>query len=168
MVAEGKIRAYGWSTDLVDRARIFAEGKHCATVQHALNVSTDAPEMLVLCEECDLGSINKRPLLRGILTGKFNRDSTFPEDDVRHGWDFRSERGARWLAEVEAIREVLTQGRRTMAQGALGWIWARSERAIPIPGFKTVVQVEENVGAIAFGPLSDAQMKEIDRALGRS
>ncbi len=162
LVAEGKIRAYGWSTDLVDRARIFVEGEHCASVQHALNVFTDAPEMLALCEEYDMGSVNKRPLLRGILTGKFNRDSTFPEDDVRHGWDFRSERGARWLAEVEAIREVLTQGGRTMAQGALGWIWARSERAIPIPGFKTVAQVEENVGAITFGPLSDEQMKEIE------
>lgn len=162
LVAEGKIRAYGWSTDLVDRARIFVEGEHCASVQHALNVFTDAPEILALCEEYDMGSVNRRPLLRGILAGKFNRDSTFPEDDVRHGWDFRSERGARWLAEVEAIREALTQGGRTMAQGALGWIWARSERTIPIPGFKTVAQVEENVRAITFGPLSDEQMKEIE------
>ena len=30
LVAEGKIRAYGWSTDFPDRARVFAEGDHCA------------------------------------------------------------------------------------------------------------------------------------------
>jgi len=38
---------------------------------------------------------------------------------------------------------------------------------IPIPGFRTVVQVEENAGAMSFGPLNDAEMKEIDGLLGR-
>jgi aryl-alcohol dehydrogenase-like predicted oxidoreductase len=33
---------------------------------------------------------------------------------------------------------------------------------IPIPGFKTVAQVEENVGAMAHGPLSAEQMRRID------
>jgi len=167
LVTEGKIRAYGWSTDHVDRARVFAEGEHCATVLHALNALMDAPEMLALCQDFTLGSINKYPLLMGVLTGKFSANTIFPEDDVRHGWDFKSERRAMWLAQLEATREVLTQGGRTLAQGALGWIWARSERTIPIPGFKTVAQVEENVGAMEFGPLSDEQMQQIDEILGR-
>ena len=50
---------------------------------------------------------------------------------------------------------------------ALAWLWARSGKMIPIPGFKTVKQVEENAGAIQFGPLKPEQMKEIDRLLGR-
>ena len=32
LVAAGKIRAYGWSTDDPARARLFAEGQHCAAV----------------------------------------------------------------------------------------------------------------------------------------
>lgn len=167
LVTEGKIRAYGWSTDHIDRARVFTEGEHCATVLHELNVLTDAPKMLALCEEFALGSINKYPLLMGVLTGKFSPDTTFPEDDVRHGWDFKSERGATWLAQLEAVRDVLTQGGRTLAQGALGWIWARSERTIPIPGFKTVAQVEENTRALEFGPLREEQMRQIDEILHR-
>ena len=39
---------------------------------------------------------------------------------------------------------------------------------IPIPGFKTVAQVEENAGAMAFGPLADEQMRQIDALLGRN
>jgi aryl-alcohol dehydrogenase-like predicted oxidoreductase len=39
---------------------------------------------------------------------------------------------------------------------------------VPIPGFKTVAQVEENSGALAAGPLTPAQMTEIDRILDRS
>ena len=53
------------------------------------------------------------------------------------------------------------------AQAALGWLWARSDNTIPIPGFKTVKQVEENVGAAEFGPLTAEQMKEIDKVLER-
>ena len=47
------------------------------------------------------------------------------------------------------------------------WIWARSERTIPIPGFRTVAQIEENTAAMQFGPLSAEQMREIDILLGR-
>jgi len=65
------------------------------------------------------------------------------------------------------LRDVLTSDGRTLAQGALGWLWARSEVTIPIPGFKSVAQVEENAGALKFGPLSAVAMADIDRLLGR-
>ena len=73
-----------------------------------------------------------------------------------------------WFKKVEAIREILTSGGRTFVQAVLAWIWARSEQTIPIPpGFRTVVQVEENCAAMQFGPLSAEQMSEIDALLGR-
>jgi len=59
----------------------------------------------------------------------------------------------------------LRSGGRTLAQGALAWLWARSPQAIPIPGFKNVVQVEENCRALQFGPLTQDQMDEIERLL---
>jgi aryl-alcohol dehydrogenase-like predicted oxidoreductase len=55
-----------------------------------------------------------------------------------------------------------------MAQTALAWIWARSPRTIPIPGFKTVAQVQENVKAMEFGPLSEEERQEVDHLFGRS
>ncbi len=165
LVQEGKIRAYGWSTDRLDRARVFAQGEHCASIQHTLNINTPAPEMLALCEEFGLASINKKPLWAGILTGKFTAGDTFAPDDMRSVLDFTNERGQAILQKVEALREVLTQDGRSMAQGALGWIWALSDIAIPIPGFKTVEQVKENAAALEYGPLSDEQMQEIDRLI---
>jgi aryl-alcohol dehydrogenase-like predicted oxidoreductase len=44
-------------------------------------------------------------------------------------------------------------------------IWARSDRTIPSPGLKTSDQVEENARAMDFGPLTSAQMDEIDNLL---
>ena len=56
---------------------------------------------------------------------------------------------------------------RSLPQGALAWLWARSEQTIPIPGFRTVEQVEENCGALDYGPLDLEQMEEIQTLLQR-
>jgi aryl-alcohol dehydrogenase-like predicted oxidoreductase len=167
LVKEGKIRYYGWSTDLPDRARIFTEGEHYTAVQFALNVNHDNEEMRTLCAEFDLGGINKSPLNKGILTGKFSTDSTFPEDDIRHGLSFKEGVPAERLKQVDALREVLTARGHTLAQASLAYIWGLDERMVPIPGFKTVQQVEENAGALELGPLSEEQMQQINEIFGR-
>lgn len=168
LVKEGKIRYYGWSTDLPDRARIFTAGEHYTAVQFALNVSRDNQEMRRLCDKFDLGGINKSPLNRGILTGKFNPDSKFPEDDIRHGLNFKEGVPAERLQQVDALREVLTAKGHTLAQAALAYIWALDERMVPIPGFKTEQQVQENAGALQLGPLSEQQMLAIHKILNRA
>jgi aryl-alcohol dehydrogenase-like predicted oxidoreductase len=168
LVAEGKIRCYGWSTDDAERVRVFAQGEHCAAIQNFLSVVYEFPEVLAACDEFDLAVVNKQPLAMGMLTGKFSAASTFPQDDVRRDWDLTQGRKAEVLQQVQAMREILTSDGRSLTQGALGWIWARSERAIPIPGFKSVKQVEENARAMEFGPLGDEQMRQIDVLLGRA
>ena len=167
LVSEGKIRYYGWSTDSVEGARLFAEGKHCVAIQHDLNVILDAPEMLKLCEELNLASVNRSPLARGALSGKYTKDTVFPQNDVRTDEWSRDHFFAPTLDQLDKIRDILTSNGRTLVQGALAWIWARSEKTIPIPGFKTVAQVEENAKAMELGPLTAEQMKEIDSVLGR-
>jgi len=99
--------SFGWSTDQPHLAAIFAESDNCVAIQHRVNVFSPADEVLALCEKTDLASINKSPLNSALLTGKFHENYEFEETDGR-----------------------------TMAQGALAWFWAPSDRTIPIPGFK--------------------------------
>jgi len=167
LVAAGKIRAYGWSTDDPARARLFAEGPHCATIQQRLNICGGNAETLAVCEAANLGSLNRGPLAMGLLTGKFTADSILPENDVRFGWDLKAGAQAERLQKLAALRDVLTQDGRTLAQAALGWLWARSDVTIPIPGFKTAAQVTDNAAALRRGPLSADQMQAIERILGR-
>jgi aryl-alcohol dehydrogenase-like predicted oxidoreductase len=166
LAREGKIRWYGWSTNDPARARVFAEGKHCAAIQHHFNVLEGNPALLSLCEEFDLASICRGPLSMGLLTGKFDASSTFPPDDLRSDWNFRDGEEARLLQQLSRIRPALTKDGRTLAQAALGWLWARSPRTIPIPGFKTLQQVQENVAALQLGSLYEVQMEEISYLLG--
>jgi aryl-alcohol dehydrogenase-like predicted oxidoreductase len=172
LVNDGKIRAYGWSTDYPDRARFFADGPNCTAIQVELNVLDDAPDIIDVCAEYNLAAINRGPLAMGLLSGKYGVDMTLPMEDVRGPsapeWMkyFKDGRpNPEWLKKLEAVRDILTSGGRTLAQGALAWLLARSEKTIPIPGFKTVAQVEENAGAMSFGPLSREQMAQIDAVL---
>lgn len=168
---EGLIRSYGWSTWDAAQAEGFARQSVAAAIQHPLNVLRDDPEMISVCERYGLASINNSPLAMGLLSGKFTADSKLPISDVRgsgHEWVTYFHKGKAvpsFLSKLEAIREILTSGGRTLVQGALAWIWGRSPAAIPIPGFKTTSQVEDLTGAIGQGPLSESQMKEIDDIL---
>ncbi len=161
LVSQGKIRWYGWSTDLVDRAQVFADGEHCTSIQFRVNAIFDNPEMRALCAEHNLAGINKDPLLKGILTGKFTTASKFPEDDIRSRGDLGDEEGARLLKTINILREVFTSGGRSMAQGALAHIWGLDEHLVPIPGFKTVKQVRDNARAMEYGPLDQSQVEQV-------
>ena len=84
------------------------------------------------------------------------RDQTVSFTHARRpGMEFRAEVPESRLEADSAERQPET------LRPALGWLWARSDKMIPIPGFKTVAQVEENAGAMRFGALSVSQMNEI-------
>lgn len=169
LVDEGRIEAFGWSTDSVEQARRWPASPRYAAVQHALNVVTPAADLLGLCNETGRLSINRSPLAMGVLTAKFGSARDMAEDDIRAvppAWlkYFRDGRPDPEVAgRVQAIRDLLCSGGRTLAQGALAWIWAQSPRTFPIPGFRTVAQVSENVAALDYGPLTAEIVAEIDR-----
>ncbi len=174
LVKEGKLRAYGWSTDFADRAEVFAQGKNCTSIQLQLNVLDNNTEVIALCEKYNLAAINRGPLAMGLLSGKYTANSKPSIDDVRGEkspeWMKYFKDGKpspEWMKKREAVQEILTSRGRTISQGALAWLWARSEQTLPIPGFRTVAQVEENCGAMEFGALTADQMKEIENLLKR-
>jgi aryl-alcohol dehydrogenase-like predicted oxidoreductase len=166
LVAEGKIRYYAWGTE-PEGVRRFVERGHCPAVQFGLNMLTmffaEADQMLSFCDEHDLLAIVNGPLGKGLLTGKFDQATRFAEGDLRQqrGWNVQEGPVAKGRHLVEQLRDILTSDGRTVAQAALGALWARSPRCLPIPGFKTVAQVRENVGALQYGPLSPQQMNAI-------
>jgi aryl-alcohol dehydrogenase-like predicted oxidoreductase len=160
LVRTGKIRYYGWSTDDVERARLFAGGEHCIAIEHRLNVFNDNPDMLDLCQEQDLASLNRVPLLMGVLTGRWSTETKLDWSDPRAEW-FEQEGFLKVLDCAQQLEPYLTSGGRSHVQGALGWIWARSPVTIPLPGFRNMEQVQTLVQAQQFGPLPPDIMQAI-------
>jgi aryl-alcohol dehydrogenase-like predicted oxidoreductase len=175
LVAEGKIRAYGWSTDDPARAEAFAKaGTHCAVIQHDQSVLNDNVDMIAVCEAQQLASLARGPLAMGLLTGKYHgRTTALADDDVRTlspdwlPWFDKGVATPEWTARVDQLRAALTADGRTLAQGALGWLMARSPAIVSIPGARTPAQATENFATLEKGPLPADAMAEIDRNVAR-
>ena len=168
---EGKIGGFGWSTDHHERLAAYVSRDGFVAVENDFNVFTPANELMAVAARENLVSFSRLPLAMGLLTGKYTPAMKLPADDVRGGnaeWMVFFRDGAadaHYLSRLAAIRDLLTSDGRTLAQGALGWILARSEIALPVPGFTRPEQVEDNLGALEMGPLPAAVMAEIDNVL---
>ncbi len=164
----GDIRSYGWSTDAPKKAEAILKYPACSAIQFDLNIFANNEEMIRLVDEHQVMGLNRQPLAMGLLSGKYDLNSKLPKDDIRSGtldWMKYFEQGipnSRLLSKLEAIREIITSGGRSMVQGALAWNWARSPHMVPIPGFKNVKQVEDNIRALDLGPLTKKQVEEVN------
>lgn len=172
LVRAGKIRAYGWSTEIPECAEVFAQGEHCAAFMHIENIFEDYDDMIRLCEKHDMASVCRSPLCMGLLTGKYDRNTRFSGNDLRGAnapawmnYFIDGKPNPEMIKKLDSIREILSSNGRTLAQGCLAWLWGRSEKCVPVPGFRTEKQVEDNARAMEFGRLTPAQMQEIDRIL---
>ncbi|MGJ8535115.1 MAG: aldo/keto reductase [Alphaproteobacteria bacterium] len=174
---KGKIRSFGWSTDfsqsvteLLQKEPGLRDGFSC--VQHAMNLFRDAGAMLDVVAENKLISLIRSPLAMGLLTGKFSSSTRLDDNDVRSNnldWMAYFKDGVvvpEFLETLDSVRDCLTIEGRSLTQGAIGWIWGRSDRTIPLPGFRSTKQVEDSAGALQFGALPEAAMRDIDVLLG--
>ncbi len=172
LVSEGKIRSYGWSTDITDRAAFFAKGDHCVAIQHQMNVLDTNDALIELIHDKNLASINRGPLAMGLLTGKYTAGKPLGTDDVRGTaspewmqYFKNGEPNESFMKQLESVKELLQSDGRTLAQGAIAWLWAKSKRTLPIPGIRTVAQAEQNFAAMDFGPLNQTVFDEIESIL---
>lgn len=171
LVKVGKIRAYAWSTDYLDRAKAFAPAKHCIAFQFQNNVLDQNNTMADFCALHNKTAINRGPLAMGLLSGKYQNSSILDKDDIRCinpewlKYFVNGKASPELLDKLAGIQSILTSKGRTINQGALAWIWGLGEHTLPIPGFRNQAQVLSNAAAMEHGPLSPAQMQEINKLL---
>jgi aryl-alcohol dehydrogenase-like predicted oxidoreductase len=170
LVRTGKVRALGLSEVNVDELE-RAQAIHPVTaVQSELSLWTrDAlPEIVPWCAANGAAFVPFAPLGRGFLTGAITAASFEDADFRAQNPRFTPEAIAANLAIVERVRAVAERHDATPAQVALGWVLARGDHVIPIPGTKRVTYLEENVGAAALRLTSDdlAELETLPAAFG--
>jgi len=110
----------------------------------------------------------------GLLSGKYDNSTRMTPEDIRasdEGWlqyFVEARPNPVFLDRFHAIRELLQSDGRSIVQGALGWIWGKHNQNIPIPGARTVRQVEQLAGALEFGALPEGAMEEIESLIDRT
>jgi aryl-alcohol dehydrogenase-like predicted oxidoreductase len=165
LVEEGLIGGYGWSTDDPERMEIFTKNQNCNSVQYAMNITLHNNQMIELCEKNNLIGLIRSPLASGILTGKYNEQTKIAADHMLAGVDFSQERYKAINKLLPELKQIMKEEGRTIIQGQLGYLIATSKTTVPIPGAKTVKQIEENAKTLEFGPLPQDLVKQIDDLL---
>ncbi|MEM5948397.1 aldo/keto reductase [Spirochaetia bacterium 38H-sp] len=173
LVREGKIRTYGWSTDLLEGAMLVAARPMASVMQYQCNLFFYDELMMEYCKKNNLAGLNRSPLAMGLLSGKYRPDTRMPEDDIRgHRIEWMTfykdgKPNAELVKKLDSIKEILTDKGRSLVQGAIAWLWAKSPVNIPIPGFRTREQAIELAKSMEYGPLSKEALSEIDKLLDR-
>lgn len=163
---QGKIRAYGTSTSDLAYLKAFNHDGRCATLQIDYSILNRTPEAEIFpyCQENNIGVIIRGALAMGILTGKMDAATTFPEGDFRRNWQEKPDEHAIFLddlAKTEQLKPLADD--RTLAQLALQFTLAHPAVTTVIPGAKNARQLHDNVRAATAPPLSDEAWAVINR-----
>lgn len=168
LVDEGVIASYGVSVETCAQALSAIARPNVASIQIILNAFRMKPldEVLPAAEAAGVGIIARVPLASGLLSGKYDLDTTFAADDHRtynrDGSAFdvgETFSGVDYATGVEAAREfsslVSSTGLSdvTPAQAAIAWIWQQPGVSTVIPGARNVSQASANAAAGSVGEL---------------
>ncbi len=173
LAEEGLTRAYGVSVEKVEEALKAIEYPGVSTVQIIFNIFRQRPAELFFEQARlrDVGVIVRVPLASGLLTGKFDRNSSFGPDDHRafnrHGESFdvgETFAGVDFelgLEVVEQLRALVPAGA-TLTQLTLRWILDFEAVSTVIPGAKTAEQAGANAAASDLPALPEETMRAIE------
>lgn len=161
---QGKIRHAGWSIQSFQetaQAHLLDRHKDLLDVlQVRYNLLEREAERVLFPKAIDYGTgiIVRIPLLFGLLTGKFSRDSRFTEEDHR-SMNLSPEKLDRYLARFEAMEPLYQRyPDQTKTQVSLRFCVTHPACHTAIPGAKTPEQVADNAAASDFGPLDPAEI----------
>jgi aryl-alcohol dehydrogenase-like predicted oxidoreductase len=164
LVDEGRIAAYGVSVETCDEALAAIARPGVASVQIILNAFRHKPleRVLPAAGAAGVGIIARVPLASGLLSGRYDERTRFPENDHRT-FNRRGEAfdvgetfsGVDFATGLEAIRRLLplVPPATTMAQFALRWILDQPGVTAVIPGARNGGQARANAAAAELPPL---------------
>ncbi|MFI9802360.1 aldo/keto reductase [Streptomyces sp. NPDC052302] len=172
LVAEERITHYGVSVETCAEALTAIARPNVASVQIILNAFRMKPllEVLPAAREAGVGVIVRVPLASGLLSGRYTKDTVFPENDHRtynrHGEAFdqgETFSGVDYATGVEAAAEfsALAPQGWTPAQLALRWIVQQPGVTTVIPGARSPEQARANAAAAALPDLGEDTLAAI-------
>lgn len=164
---DGKIRYIGVSN--------FSIRNHEEALKYASIVSSQPPysmlkrkvesDIIPFCLKNKIGVLAYSPLQKGLLTGKYTGNETFPKGDVR-SWDehFAKRRFKDNVAVVNQLKPFAQRYGKTLAQLVLNWTFRRKGITAAIMGLKNRQQLRDNLGALGWG-IEPQDLQEIETLL---
>lgn len=157
LIKEGKVLYWGLSEAASSTVRRAHAVCPLTAVQSEYSLWYRKPEMELLptLEELGIGFVPFSPLGKAMLTGRFNKNTTFDKADFRSSIPrFQDENLKHNMELVEYMEDLAKMKETTLARIAIGWLLAQKPWIVPIPGTKRIERIQENIGGaeIEFTP----------------
>lgn len=156
---DGKIRHVGWSVQSFGETRqAFLLDEHkdlLDVIQVRYNLLEREAEKVLFkkSRKYGIGLIVRIPLLFGFLTGKFDKNTRFDQEDHR-SMNLSPDKLEKYLRQLDLMQPLYDKyPEQTRAQLALRFCITHPAAHVAIPGAKTEKQVLDNVAASDLGPL---------------
>lgn len=169
---EGLMRHWGASVENVEEALLGLRAEGLATLQIIFNLFRQdyADEVLPKAAAQNVGIIVRLPLASGLLSGKWTKETTFPESDHRNfnadgkafnvGETFSGLPFAKGVELVDQLKQMVPKGL-PLAQFALRWLLDQKQVSTIIAGVTKPAQLRDNVEASRREPLDPALIEEL-------
>ena len=166
--AAGKIRHTGVSNFSVEMMSESRETSPIITNQIGYHIFDRRPEAEVMpfVKENGLGIMAYGSLSHGLLTGTWNADKTFSDDDWRRGGanfginSWGPDNLAANVAVVEKLKVIASDHGKTIPQLAIAWVLANEAVSVALAGSVTPTEATDNIGGDWDMPVD--LKKEID------
>ena len=167
LVEKGKTRAIGFSEIAPSALERALKITPVAAVQSEYSLSTRSPELGLVqrCAEHDVTLVAFSPVGRSLLTDKphtLSRVQTMPF--MVNNPRFMSPNLEANIDRTAPFRALAAELGVPAASLAIGWVLARGDHILPIPGTRSADRLEE-LAKGALTPLSAAVLDDIDRCL---
>ena len=153
---EGKIRFIGVSTPEHDQNAVIdlMRDGWVDVVQVIYNIFEQEPaaELLPAALLHNVGIIVRVVFDEGALTGKWTRETRFPDGDFRQGY-FAGDRLERAVARAEKVKATIEGSGYTLPQAAIKFALAHPAVSTVIPGMRSPAQAEANCAVSALPPM---------------
>lgn len=169
---EGLIREFGASVESVEEGLICLEQDGLRSLQVIFNPFRQklVTELFPQTQEKGVGIIVRLPLASGLLSGKFKKETTFPDTDHRNynrdgqffnvGETFAGLPFETGVELAEALKAYLPD-EMSLAEMSLRWILDHPAVSVIIPGASSISQAQRNAAASDLPPLSDELLETL-------
>ena len=170
IVKKGKIAYYGVTVHKLSDAMEAIQFPNVKSIQIVFNIFRQKPAESFFKEakKRNVAIIARGPLASGLLTGKINQETKFPENDHRNyningkafdiGDTFSGVNFEKGLKAVEKLKTLLPDNF-SLSELALKWILMHDEVSVVIPGAKNKSQVQMNTSATDLKDISSLLSK---------
>ena len=132
--------------------------------RHVEQVAEGQSESLLdVVGDLGIGTIVFSPLAQGLLTSRYLSGEVPADSRAAVGHFLTAERiSETYLSRARALNSIAEGRGQSLAQLALGWVLRDERITSALIGASSVAQLEDNVAALAAGPLTPDELAAID------